>query len=44
MLLGISIMLLGGFFMIEGNTGFELFLLLGGFGVTLAGFINRNDK
>lgn len=44
MLLGISIMLLGGFFMIEGNTGYEFYVLIGGFVVTVAGYVNGNDK
>jgi len=44
MLFGISIMLLGGFIMESGNTGYEFFVILGGFVVTLAGFVNRNDK
>ncbi len=38
MLLGLAIMLLGGFAMIEIDSGYELLLVLLGFSVTLYGF------
>lgn len=47
MLLGISVMLLGGFFMVDPVNdlgGLELYILLIGFGITLSGFMSRSEK
>lgn len=47
MLLGISVMLLGGFIMLDQSnswSGLELYILLIGFGITLAGFIGRKKE
>ncbi|MCM3711767.1 hypothetical protein [Sporosarcina luteola] len=47
MLLGISIILIGGFLMLDPSSnmnGFYFFVFLGGFVVTLAGFVNSKDK
>lgn len=47
MLLGISVMLLGGFIMMDQSnnwSGFELYILLIGFGITLFGFIGRKEE
>lgn len=46
MLLGIAVMLLGGIFAIDANSsfaGFEYIIVLLGFGITVVGFIKRNQ-
>ena len=46
MLFGLSIMLLGGIFAIDANSsfaGFEYIIVLLGFGMTVVGFIKRNQ-
>lgn len=47
MLLGISIMLIGGFILLDpssGLEGFEFFMIFGGFIVTLISFLVNKDK
>ncbi|MBD7985546.1 hypothetical protein H9649_13200 [Sporosarcina sp. Sa2YVA2] len=47
MLMGISVMLLGGFILMDQSnnwSSFELYILLIGFGITLFGFIGRKEE